>query len=152
MVIVWLYQRYRCMCTSQPPRNMSSSQNNLTANHRNLLLLLSTPPENVLGVSCASEGDEIVFWRFGPGECKGHWNSWVKELSNSKWPISLQQVSCVRAFFCPAWSIFFFFLIYFVRIQLLAAHLTVLEAENKVTKANLQMYWWTISLQGAFSG
>lgn len=49
------------MCTSQPPRNMSSSQNNLTANHRNLLLLLSTPPENVLGVSCASEGDEIVF-------------------------------------------------------------------------------------------
>lgn len=29
------------------------------------------------------------------------------------------------------------FLIYFVRIQLLAAHLTILEPENKVTKANL---------------
>lgn len=60
------------MCTLWPPRNMSSSQKNLTANHRNLLLLLSTPPENVLGVSCASEGDEIVVCRFGLGECKGH--------------------------------------------------------------------------------
>lgn len=29
------------------------------------------------------------------------------------------------------------FLVYFVRIQLLAGHITILETENKVTKANL---------------
>lgn len=90
---------------------MQSSQKNLTANHRNLLLLLSSPLENVSGVSCAWEGDEIVVWRFDFGECKGHWNSLAKELSNSRWAISLHQVNCVRAFFCPARSILFFWFI-----------------------------------------
>lgn len=68
---------------------MSSSQKNLTANCRNLLLLLSTPLENVLGVSCASEEGEIAVGRLGLGEREGHWNSWAKDLSNSRCPVSL---------------------------------------------------------------
>lgn len=49
------------------------------------------------------KGMRLLF-EVGLWECKGQWNSLVKELSNSKWLISLHQVHCVRTF-CRAWLI-----------------------------------------------
>lgn len=59
------------------------------------------------------KGMRVVFETVWLWRCKGHWNSLAKESSNSKRPISLHQVNCVRAAFCPAWlNLFFWFILW----------------------------------------
>lgn len=109
MLIMWLYQRYRCTCTYSL-LEICNLPRRTWLQITEIFFYYFPPFLKMFWVCHASEGDETV-WRFGLGECKGHWNSLAKELSNSKRPISLHQVNCVRAFFCPAWLILFFWFI-----------------------------------------